>query len=348
MQRRDFFAQTMLAGLAGRLSFPQLMKTTSETPQRRLLKPARLREGATIGLIAPASPPAPDKFQKAFSNLEALGFKVKPGANLYARKGYLAGTDDERLADLHAAFADPEVAAVWCVRGGYGCSRLLPRIDYDMIRRHPKPLIGYSDITALHAAIGKETGLVTFHGPGMASELPENTLGHLRAALMQPAERYDIFAPGAMETLPGEEYLPFVITPGKARGRLAGGNLALLSALCGTGFLPSFEDKLVFIEDIGEQPYRIDRMLTQLLQGTDLPRAAGIALGVFTDCAPKGDSASLSLSETLHDRLGGLGMPVLYGLPFGHVAHQATFPCGIEAELDVDNRVLRLLEAAVV
>jgi muramoyltetrapeptide carboxypeptidase len=299
-------------------------------------------------MIAPASPPADEKFDKAFANLTALGFKVKPGASLRAKNGHLAGTDAQRLADLHQAFSDPEVEAVWCIRGGYGCSRLLPDVDYDLIRKHPKPFIGYSDITALHLAIHGKTGLVTFHGPVVASDFPDNTLRHFKSVLMEPAPRYDIMAPGAGEVLPGDEYKPWVVHPGKASGALIGGNLALLAALAGTPFMPSFRHKLVFIEDIGEQPYRIDRMLTQLLQATDLRQAAGIALGVFTDCAPKGDSGSMTLAETLRDRLGSLGIPVMYGIPFGHVSHQATLPYGILAELDTEKGMLSLLEKAVI
>jgi len=350
MQRREFFITSGLATLAGSLDIARIMAETPEyatSSDHKLIKPNRLRAGAMIGLIAPSSPPAIEKFDKAFANLVSLGFRVKPGESLRARNGHLAGTDAQRLADLHQAFDDPEVDAVWCIRGGYGCSRLLPHIDYDLIRRHPKPLIGYSDITALHLAIHERTGLVTFHGPVAAGDFPDDTLQYFRAALTDPVSRYDIVAPAETEIFTGEEYRPFVITPGHAAGRLMGGNLSLLSALAGTPFLPSFQKKLVFIEEVGELPYRIDRMLTQLLQASDLAKAAGIVLGVFNGCAPKVDAPSMTLPDTLRDLLGGLGMPVLYGLPFGHVAHQATFPCGILAEMNTDTRTLTLLEAGV-
>jgi muramoyltetrapeptide carboxypeptidase len=311
-------------------------------------KPAALREGAIVGLIAPGSPIPDARLDQAIQNMFDLGFSVKEGRNIRQKYGYLAGTDEQRLADLHWAFSDPEVEAVWCIRGGYGCGRLLPKIDMDLIRRNPKILIGYSDITALHLAIHKATGLVCFHGPVAASEYPENTLAHLRSVLIQPKQTYTIAAPGDLDELPGAEYKSFVVNAGKARGALVGGNLALLSALAGTPYLPSFAGKIVFIEDIGEQPYRLDRMLIQLLQSTDLAQAAGIALGVFFDCQPKGGSIpSLSLTETLNDCLGQLGIPVLYGLPFGHVQHNATLPYGIEAALDTEKRTLTLLEPAV-
>ncbi len=349
MLRRNFFKTTGLAALA--TGFPQLkaMAENSEnSPERSGLKPARLREGATIALIAPCSPPSEEKLTKGIANLTKFGFNIVEGKSLRARNGYLAGTDVERLADLHWAFQNPEIEAVWCIRGGYGASRLLPNIDYDLIRKHPKPLIGYSDVTALHIAIHQRTGLVTFHGPVAASEYPDDTLQHFRSVLVQPIAPYEIAASTEATAFESPEYQPFVISPGQATGALTGGNLALLSALAGTPFAPVFKKKIVFIEDVGEQPYRLDRMLTQLLQATDLAKAAGIALGVFNDCQPKPDSPSLSLPDALRDRLGGLGIPVMYGLPFGHVNQQATFPYGIKAKLDADRMVLTILEEAVV
>jgi muramoyltetrapeptide carboxypeptidase len=348
MLRRNFFKTTGLAALVASLNPFQLMAENPEIHKPRLIKPRRLREGATIALIAPSSPPSEEKLAKGISNLTQFGFKIVEGKSLRAHHGYLAGTDAERLADLHWAFQNPEIEAVWCIRGGYGAARLLPDIDYDLIRRNPKPLIGYSDITALHLAIHQRTGLVTFHGPVAASDYPEDTLLHFRSQLMQPNAPYPISASREGLELDPTEYQPFVIAAGQATGALTGGNLALLAALAGTPFTPVFRKKIVFIEDVGEQPYRLDRMLTQLLQATDLAQAAGIALGVFNDCQPKPDSPSFSLPDALRDRLGGLGIPVVYGIPFGHVTHQATFPYGIEAKLDADNMSLTILETAVV
>lgn len=350
MHRRQFFTATGWAALASGLTTSPLMahsETVYPSPPPRLRRPAALREGSTVALVAPGSPISEEKIAKSLLNLAALGFKVKEGEHWRSRLGYLAGTDAERVADLHRAFADPEVEAVWCARGGYGCGRLLPMLDYDLIRQNPKVLIGYSDITALHLAIHQRTGLVTFHGPVAASDYPENTLAHLKAAIFEKKVPYTLSMPAAEEPLPGEEFRPFVIAPGRAAGPLMGGNLALLSALAGTPYAPSFRGKIAFIEDIGEQPYRIDRMLTQLLQGTDLAKATGIALGVFTDCQPRGESPSLSLPDALRDRLGALGIPVAYGYPFGHVAHQATLPYGIRAEMDTERGTLTLLEAGV-
>ncbi|MCC6281875.1 MAG: LD-carboxypeptidase [Saprospiraceae bacterium] len=347
MQRRFFFKTTGMAALAGGVPALRFMEKTDPLQTTKLHKPPRLRAGMTIGLIAPASPFSEEKRQAAQQNLSALGFQIKESPHLYAQNGYLAGSDAQRLEDLHWAFSDPAIDAVWCIRGGYGCSRLLPHIDFDLIGRHPKVLIGYSDITALHLAIQQRSGLVTFHGPVAASEFPENTLRHFRSVLMEPVTPYTVQIPKAAELPEDDAYQPFVVTPGQATGKLIGGNLTLLAALVGTPFAPSYKNKIVFIEDVGEQPYRIDRMLTQMLQGSDLSKAAGIALGVFADCKPKGDSLSLTLQETLRDRFANLGIPVVYGIPFGHVAHQMTFPYGIQAALDATLGQLTLLETGV-
>ncbi len=348
MLRRTFFKTTGMAALASGVPAFRFIEKSDPVDTIKLHKPARLRAGMTIGLIAPASPFSEEKLAAARQNLAALGFQIQESAHFHAKNGYLAGSDEQRLEDLHNAFSNPAIDAVWCIRGGYGCSRLLPYIDFDLIRRHPKVLIGYSDVTALHLAIQQRTGLVTFHGPVAASDFPENTLRHFRSVLMEPTRDYSVQTPVASDLPAGDAYEPFVIMPGQATGRLSGGNLTLLAALVGTPFAPSYKDKIVFIEDVGEQPYRIDRMLTQLLQGSDLARAAGIVLGVFADCKPKGDAPSLTLPETLRDRLGGLGIPVAYGMPFGHVAHQMTLPYGIHAAFDATEGRLTLLETAVI
>jgi muramoyltetrapeptide carboxypeptidase len=349
MRRRHFFkTAAQCAALHAAAPWAALFPQHSAMPDsKRLLKPARLQAGMTIGLIAPASPFSPEKLEATRRNMAALGLSILEGPNLHARMGYLAGSDAQRLADLHWAFQNPDVDAVWCIRGGYGCARLLPEVDYDLVRQNPKPFIGYSDITALHLAIQQRARLVTFHGPVGASDFPESTLRHFRAALMEPVEGYTLRVPDATETLPGDEYRPFLIRPGRAEGVLTGGNLTLLAALVGTPFAPSYRGKIVFIEDVGEQPYRIDRMLVQLLQGSDLGEAAGIALGVFADCRPKGESPSLSLEETLRLCLGPLSMPVLHGIPFGHVPQQATFAYGMRAALDADAGTLQFLESGV-
>jgi muramoyltetrapeptide carboxypeptidase len=351
MNRRQFLNKSGLGLAVASFSDKENMLvevTTTDATKPKLVKPMKLRENAVIGLIAPASAPTAEKMAKAKANLVTLGFQVKAGANLDAQNGFLAGTDEQRLADLHAAFADPEVEAVWCVRGGYGAARLLPMIDYDLIKKNPKPFIGYSDITALHLAFQKKAGLVTFHGPVGTSDYTEFTLQHLKRVLINPIPRFEIRTPNKEAALAlGIEYQPEVIAKGFGKGKLIGGNLSLLASLVGTPYAPSYKGKIVFIEEVGEQPYRIDRMLTQMLQGTDLKKAAGIALGVFSDCQTPANETTQSLSAVLKDRLGNLGIPVIYGLPFGHISNQATIPCGSLAELDTERQALILTEWGV-
>lgn len=315
---------------------------------KKIVKPKRLAKGDAVAVIAPASGIEADGFEKALRNLADLGLQTRIGKSARNRRGFLAGTDRERLEDLHQAFADKEIKAVWCVRGGYGASRLLPDLDFNLIRKNPKILIGYSDITALHTAIYQRTGLVTFHGPTAAATFSDYAKNHLVNTLMNPSAPLKIEL--APENAANESNLfkTETITRGKCRGALTGGNLSLLCALAGTPFgLRDAKGKILFIEDVGEQPYRIDRMLTQLRQTVDLRQAAGIALGVFQDCNPK-DEGSQSLIEVLRDRLGDLKIPVIYGLSFGHIRDQFTLPVGIKAELDTENAAMTFLEAGVV
>jgi muramoyltetrapeptide carboxypeptidase len=312
-----------------------------------LYKPPALGPGSVIGLIAPGSPLTPERIAKAVANLQAMGFKVRKGAHLAEKYGYLAGTDEQRLADLHWAFRDPEIDAVWCARGGYGCGRLLPKLDFDLIGRHPKVFIGYSDVTALHLPIQERTGLVTFHGPVAAGEFPPTVVDQLKTTLTGSKARQTISLTSPALTRKDPEDKAFVIRSGKASGPLTGGNLSLLAAMAGTPYGPSYARKIVFLEDVEEEPYRIDRMLTQLFQATDLAKAAGIALGIFTDCRPDGPEPSLSLAETLRLCLGSRSMPVLYGLPFGHITDHMTLPYGLRAELDTQKGTLVIAEAAV-
>jgi muramoyltetrapeptide carboxypeptidase len=335
-------------GLMGSsLMIPLLGLIPTQRPAEALVKPTRLRPGDTIGLITPGSFAPEESVQRAISNATSLGLKVKLGKHLQAERGFIAGTDAQRLEDLHAMFADPEVKGIWCVRGGYGCTRLLPQLDFDLIRRNPKVFIGYSDITALHQAIFRETGLICFHGPVGSSTLTPFTREQLVAVLMEAKSPHAIKLSSEQLTQPDSAFQPFVIKPGVVIAPLSGGNLSLLAAMAGTRHAFDFSGKLVFIEEVGERPYRVDRMLTTLLQSSNLDQAAGIALGLFTDCHPKKDERSLSLKDTLLDRLGNLNMPMAYGLSFGHVSDNCTLPVGLTAKLDTDQYVIELAEQAV-
>ncbi|MEO6245634.1 MAG: LD-carboxypeptidase [Opitutaceae bacterium] len=347
MNRRDL--------LKGSALFPVLASSTwsqnRPTPpaSTTLLKPKRLAHGDTIGVIAPSSGLKPDAFDRAVRKLESLGFKTKVGKFARENRGLFSGTEVERLHDLHWAFGDPEIRAVWCVRGGDGAPRLLPDLDYELIRRNPKILIGYSDITALHLAIYQKCGLVMFHGPVGSSSFSDYAKEHVLNLLMNPTAPYRLEGSDANRANPSDLYRTAVVTSGKARGRLIGGNLSLLTALAGTPWaLQQPQGKILFFEDVDEEPYRIDRMLTQLRQSVDLRALAGVAVGVLSGCVAKEGKPSPSVLEVVNERLGDLGIPVIYGLSFGHIKDQFTLPIGIEAELDTATASLTLLEPSVV
>lgn len=314
----------------------------------RPIKPKRLSTGETVGIIAPASGATPEAFEKAASNLISIGLKAKIGRSARGRLSHLSATDSERLADLHWAFSDPEISAVWCIRGGGGAPRLLPSVDYSLIKKNPKIFIGFSDITALHIAISQNTGLVTFHGPVASSDLTEYTRKHLINTVMQPSAPYKIDVSPVNAAKASPFYRTETLVKGICRGRLTGGNLSLLSALAGTPYaLKDLKGKILFIEEIGEPPYRVDRMLTQLRQSCDLRSLAGVALGVFDDTSANAPADATPLLDILRDRLGDLGIPLVYGLSFGHIKDNLTLPYGIEAELDATAATLKYLEPAV-
>lgn len=339
-----------MAGLAagGSLAaLPERKEAAAPAPPP-MVKPRALKPGDTVGLIAPSSYVFELWDLEAIApRLAALELECKFGRNVRARRGYLAGTEDERLADLHAMFADPRVAGVVCLGGGYGTERLLDRIDYGLIRRNPKIFIGYSDITGLHLAFGKLARLVTFHGPVALSALPEWTLASLKKALFSSEPIGAIDNPPEPDSL-SPEFPRHTVSPGRARGQTVGGNLTLISTTMGTPYEIDAKGKILLLEDTGEAPYRIDRMLVQLRLAGKFADAAGIVWGTCTDCAPSRSSfeINLSMSELLDDLLGNLGKPVLAGLVFGHTKEKATIPLGVEAELDATAKTFRIVEAA--
>ena len=289
--------------------------------------------GARVALIAPGGPlKGEDDLQRAEDNARALGWEPRRGSHVLACDGYLAGNDGDRLADLNAALTDDDVDAVWCLRGGYGAMRILNNVDYAALRRRPKPLIGYSDVTALHAAIATRCEVVSYHGPTARAELTP-------------------FAKTSLErALHGEESCGAAITasmlhPGRARGRLVGGNLALLSALAGTPYEPNYHDAILIVEDVNEAAYRIDRMLTQLRLAGRLARCRGIVFGQFTDMpTAASDGSTRPLDDVLREVVSALEVPSIAGAPIGHVADQWTVPLGAIAELDAESRTLRILD----
>ena len=318
---------------------------------RKLIRPKALQAGDTVGLITPSSYVSdPDRLALAERTARFFGLVPKFGKNVRKRGGYLAGTVEERLDDLHAMFRDPDVKAIFAIRGGYGAAQLLDRIDYDLIRSHPKIFLGYSDITALHLAIQKLAGLVTFHGPITLSRFTPYTQTYFRKALFETAPIGRVTNPPDSDPLrPGHTLR--TVRPGRARGRLIGGNLTLISTTMGTPYEIQTSGRILFVEDVDEQPYSIDRMLTQLRLAGKLDAAAGVIFGECQDCKPRDFKPSyestLSVGEVVDEILGRLHVPVLSGLTIGHTDDQLTLPLGVMAELDTDKGELVVEEAGV-
>lgn len=352
MDRRKFGKKLLQTGIVASglssLNFDVGKVENNTQFPRKIIKPQALKPGDTIGLVAPASPITIEQLEKAVKNIEDLGFKaVYNEKRILSKYGYLAGEDLFRADDLNLMFNNPEVKGIWCVRGGYGTARILNMLNYKVIKSNPKVLIGYSDITALLHSIFKHTGLVCFHGPGAASEFTTYTKRHVQAVLMSTEKNHFIDYP--IENLDNEssEFQPLIIQKGIAEGRLIGGNLTLVTSLIGTKYDIDYDNRLVFLEDIGEKPYRIDRMITQLLLAGKFNRARGIILGVFMNCEARKNAQSFTLRETLLDRFQYFKVPVIYGMSFGHIDNQCTLPLGINAQLNTENKSVTLLENTV-
>ena len=293
--------------------------------------PPPLAPGARVALIAPSGPVrATQVLDVATAQARSFGWEPVVGEHAHARTGYLAGSDVHRLHDLNAALRDDTIDGIWCVRGGYGAMRLLDGLDVHAMRRRPRTLIGYSDITVLHAAFGTAADVVTFHGPHAASLLSPFSRDSLERATVAHRDPCGD-APGAR-----------TLRPGRADGRLAGGNLSLLASLCGTRFAPDYTDCILVLEDIGEPTYRIDRMLRQLALSGALARVAGFAFGQFSDGTAPGDVSSRDLDEVLCEAADIAGVPAVAGIPLGHIDDQWTIPLGAMAELDAERRSLHV------
>ena len=296
-------------------------------------RPPSLGAGARVALVAPAGPLRNSaELDAAIANVESLGWTASVGAHVLARDGYLAGTDGERLADLNNALKGSSVDGIWCLRGGYGTMRLLAGIDYGALASRPRAVIGYSDVTAMHAAIGRRADLVSFHGPTARGTLSAFSRDSLTRAVATGADCC------------GEARGARTLARGRARGRLVGGNLALLASLAGTPYAPDYAGAILVLEDVGEPTYRIDRMLTQLALSGALSKLAGLVAGQFTDGTPSHDASSRKLDDVLREAAAIAGVPAIAGAPIGHIDDQWTIPLGAIAELDADARSLHVLD----
>lgn len=349
LNRREFMGSLTAAGAYSAFS-DKIVPVLSSSSQA-LIKPPRLLLGDTIGIIAPGSGPfEPSAIEEAKATMESLGFQVQLGRNIRKKKAYLAGSDKERLADLHEMFSNKNIKAIITIRGGYGSGRLVEKIDYELIRKNPKIFVGYSDITALHLAIHKIAGLVTFHGPVALSTFNDYSTKYFLKVLTSPEPV------GVIET-PSRSPLQktsgiFSIVTGTAGGALIGGNLTMVTATLGTPFEIDTKGKILFLEEVSEEPYDLDRMLTQLRLAGKLEQAAGIILDKCAKCGPQAYKPAfentLSVEEVCFDRLHDLPCPVIFGLSIGHVADKPTLPLGVRATVCSERNQIQLEEGAVV
>lgn len=300
-------------------------------PLKPHLRPEFLAPGATVALVAPAGGlRGEEDVARAIFNVRSLGWEPAIGRYALEHDGYFAGSDAQRLADLNAALRDPAIDAIWCLRGGYGTARLLPEIDLDSLTRVPRPVIGFSDVTALHCAIQRRCGIISFHGPVARAELGEFSRSSLLRAVT------------SLEDPAGRAEHARTIRGGSAEGVLAGGNLAVLTSLVGTPFAPELDGAILVLEDIGERTYRIDRMLRQLYQAGLLDGCNAILFGECIDCSDTTESGERSLDAVLGEIADLLHVPCIAGAPVGHIAEQWTLPLGALAVLDADNCLLEI------
>jgi muramoyltetrapeptide carboxypeptidase len=337
--------QTLAVGMMATAT-PFALAATSKT--RSTLKPPRLKAGDTVALINPAGATFhPEDVVVAGETLAALGLKMKTGKHLLDRYGYLAGSDEARASDINEMFSDPGVTALLTLRGGWGCNRLLDLLDYKTIASNPKILMGYSDITSLLLAMNAKTGLVTFHGPVGTSTWNEYSTAYVRKLLFN-AEIFGMENPRELgDNLTHTKDRILTINGGIARGKLLGGNLSVLTAMVGSQYLPDFKNNILFLEEVGEDIYRVDRMLTQLKLAGILDEISGFVFGKCTNCGPGKGYGSLTLEELLDDHIKPLGIPAWYGAMIGHIENKFTIPLGIDTEINADSGKISLLEPAV-
>ena len=305
----------------------------------------KLKFGDTLGFIAPSGAVRTEgAIERAVQETERMGFKVKLGESAGQKYGYLSGTDELRARDINAMFADDEVDAIVCLRGGYGAMRLLDKIDYDLIARHPKIFVGFSDITALHIALLNRCGLATFHGPMAAANWAGKPLDDFSRDSMYRSLMNAVPA-GELSNPP--EYPRQMVNPGQAEGLLVGGNLMLIASSLGTPWEIDTKGRIIFIEEVGERTYCVDRMLTQLRLAGKFDECAGVVFGDFADCPVEYPEFGLTLEEIIRDVVAPCGKPIFTGLRCGHCTPKLTLPFGVKCRMDAEKCSLTVLESAV-
>ncbi len=333
MRRRQFIIKTGMASVGSVLAGTSFLEK-----QVNSRVPVSLQLGDTIALSAPAGAVFSTKYIDSFeSRLTQKGFKLIKGKSLYAQNGYLAGSDESRAKEINTFFADKAVKAIFTMRGGWGCNRILDLLDYNQISANPKVIMGYSDITSLLLAINKKTGLVTYHGP----------MGYSSWQSFSTQNVYEILIKGkkvALKNPENEHDQLFTLSGGSSKGELIGGNLTVLTSMIGSEYEPDWTNKILFLEETGEEPYRVDRLLWQLKLAGVYEKINGIVLGSFRKCEPEEPERSFSLDEVFNQHFKGLNKPVFGGASFGHTVNKFTLPIGINAEMDADRFRIQLMQ----
>jgi len=311
----------------------------------KIIKPAKLKTGDVVGIIAPASAPVdPTKLENGIRYIESNGYRIELGKNVNKIDGYLAGTDQERADDLNSMFKNRYVKAIFCLRGGYGASRILDKINYKLIRANPKILVGYSEITALQMAIMQKAGLVTFAGPMVATDFGNGITSYTEEFFWRIISSNKKI--GRLKYPDNEKLVS--ITRGGSSGRIIGGNLSVLAALIGTEYFPELKSRILMIEEVDELPYKVDRFLNQLRLLKVFKQIKGIILGRFVDCYERDTSKrTLTLGEVMEHYMKDLKMPVLYTFPHGHIKDKVTVPFGINVKMNAAKGFVEYLESAV-
>jgi len=350
LDRRKFIKNSVVLSGLTLMPFSANFAQQKMSPQTKPIPnilPNRLKRGDLIGLVTPGGNISKEELHQTVKVLEGLGFMTYYEDSVLATDGYFAGTDQERADELMHMFSNTEVDAILCVRGGYGAIRILELLDYELIQQNPKIFIGYSDITALLISIYERTGLITFHGPVGVSTFNEFTVKSFEKVLINPKNRYKYPYKRESESEDNPENDIYTINDGITEGKLIGGNLSVIVSMIGSAYEPNFEDKIVYIEEIGEKVYRVDKMLFHLLYATNLKKAAGIVLGIFSECGADRKGLGFTLQQAIGNVLKPIDIPVSYGLSFGHVNNKITIPNGITAKFNATKNSLKLLGRAV-
>jgi muramoyltetrapeptide carboxypeptidase len=344
VDRRSFIT----AGALGSAALALGASNVALAADKEIIKPAKLKAGDTVMIVAPAGV----EYQKlrlklSIESLQALGLKVKVAENTLGRHGYFPAEDEVRAAEVNQAFADEQVKAVIALKGGWGAARILPYIDFDLIKKNPKILLGYSDITALLNPIFDKTGLMTFHGPIAGDSWNKFTTQNVKEILFDGVAQHMINPQEKGEFLTVRKNRTETIVSGEAEGRLIGGNLSVLTSLQGTPFFPDTKGKIIMLEEVGENIYRVDRMLTQLALGGHFKECAGVVLGGWTGVDSDGGYGDFTLMDIFEQHFISAGKPVFTGAMFGHIDEKRTMAVGCNVKIDADKGSVTMLESAV-